>query len=43
MTYPVSFWAVFFFVVFVVLVLGLSFYFARKTKTASGYFYYSKS
>jgi len=38
MTYPVSFLAVFFFLVFVVLVLGLSFYFARRTKTASGYF-----
>ncbi len=38
MTYPVSYLAVMFFVVFVALVLGLSFYFARKTKTASGYF-----
>ncbi len=38
MTYPVSFLAVFFFTIFVILVLGLSFYFARKTKTASGYF-----
>lgn len=38
MTYPVSYLAVLFFVVIVALVLGLSFYFARKTKTASGYF-----
>jgi cation/acetate symporter len=38
MDYPVSYLAVLFFVVFVVLVLGISFYLARKTKTASGYF-----
>lgn len=38
MIYEVSFWAVFFFLLFVGLVLGLSFYFGSKTKTASSYF-----
>lgn len=38
MTYDVSFWAVFFFLLFVGIVLGLSFYFGAKTKTANSYF-----
>ncbi|MFN2396621.1 MAG: cation acetate symporter [Bacteroidales bacterium] len=38
MIYDVSTLAVIIFFTFVALVLGLSFYFARKTKTASGYF-----
>lgn len=38
MTYEVSYIALFFFVVFVGLVLGLSFYFARKTRSASSYY-----
>src|SRR3989339_962130 len=38
MIYEASTCAVVLFLVFVVLVLGLSFYFARKTKTSSGYF-----
>ncbi len=38
MIYDVSIWAIIIFVTFVVLVLGLSFYFARKTKTASSYY-----
>lgn len=38
MIYEVSIWAVAFFVIFVGLVLALSFYFGRKTKSASGYF-----
>ncbi len=38
MIYEVSNIAVILFILFVALVLGLSFYFARKTKSASGYF-----
>ncbi len=38
MIYEVSGWAIVIFVVFVGAVLGLSFYFARKTKSASGYY-----
>ena len=38
MIYDVSIIAVLFFVFFVALVLGLSFYFAKKTKSAKGYF-----
>ncbi|KAF0130328.1 MAG: cation/acetate symporter [Bacteroidetes bacterium] len=38
MIYDVSIWAIIIFVVFVGSVLGLSFYFARKTKSASGYY-----
>jgi cation/acetate symporter len=38
MIYEVSIWAVIFFVIFVGLVLALSFYFGSKTKSASGYF-----
>ncbi len=38
MIYDVSSLALIIFVVFVALVLLLSFYFAGKTKTASGYF-----
>src|SRR3989339_2281908 len=38
MIYEASTCAVVLFLVFVALVLGLSFYFARKTKSASGYF-----
>ncbi|OFY20159.1 MAG: cation acetate symporter [Bacteroidetes bacterium GWF2_33_38] len=38
MIYEASTFAVVLFLVFVALVLGLSFYFARKTKSASGYF-----
>jgi len=38
MIYDVSIWAIIIFVAFVALVLGLSFYFARKTKTASSYY-----
>src|SRR5687768_18461568 len=38
MIYSVSYIALFFFIVFVGLVLGLSFYFARKTKSASSYY-----
>jgi cation/acetate symporter len=38
MTYNVSAWAIIIFVVFVAIVLFLSFYFARKTKSASGYY-----
>ncbi|MBE0674106.1 MAG: cation acetate symporter [Bacteroidales bacterium] len=38
MTYDVSIWAIIIFITFVALVLGLSFYFARKTKSASGYY-----
>ena len=38
MIYEVSYIAIFFFVVFVGLVLGLSFYFARKTSSASSYY-----
>lgn len=38
MIYEVSYIAIFFFVVFVSLVLGLSFYFARKTSSASSYY-----
>ncbi|MFD2160835.1 cation acetate symporter [Paradesertivirga mongoliensis] len=38
MIYEVSYIAIFFFVIFVGLVLGLSFYFARKTSSASSYY-----
>jgi cation/acetate symporter len=38
MIYNVSPWAIVIFVSFVALVLGLSFYFARKTKSAAGYY-----
>ena len=38
MIYDVSPWAIIIFITFVALVLGLSFYFARKTKSASGYY-----
>lgn len=38
MIYEVSNWAIIIFVMFVTLVLGLSFYFARKTKSSSGYY-----
>ncbi len=38
MIYGISIFAIILFVVFVLFVLGLSFYFARKTKSASGYF-----
>ncbi|MEJ6982277.1 cation acetate symporter [Pedobacter sp. P351] len=38
MIYEVSYIAIFFFIIFVGLVLGLSFYFARKTSSASSYY-----
>jgi cation/acetate symporter len=38
MIYDISYTAIFFFIVFVSLVLGLSFYFARKTKSAASYY-----
>lgn len=38
MIYDVSYTAIIFFVIFVSLVLGLSFYFGRKTKSASSYY-----
>lgn len=38
MTYDVSIWAIVIFITFVAMVLALSFYFARKTKSASGYY-----
>ncbi|MCP5052684.1 MAG: cation acetate symporter [bacterium] len=38
MTYSVSFLAILLFVVFVLFVLGLSFYFGKRTKSAAGYF-----
>ncbi|MCK5742236.1 MAG: cation acetate symporter, partial [Chlorobi bacterium] len=38
MIYEASTFAVILFVVFVMFVLGLSFYFARKTKSAQSYF-----
>jgi len=38
MIYGISYTALFFFIVFVGLVLGLSFYFGRKTKSASSYY-----
>ncbi|WP_118194971.1 sodium/solute symporter [Albibacterium indicum] len=38
MIYDVSYTAIIFFVIFVGLVLGLSFYFGRKTKSASSYY-----
>jgi len=38
MIYDVSSTAIFIFIFFVLAVLGLSFYFARKTKSASGYY-----
>lgn len=38
MIYDVSIWAILIFISFVAIVLGLSFYFARKTKSASNYY-----
>ncbi len=38
MIYEASTFAIILFIVFVVIVLGLSFYFARKTKSANSYF-----
>lgn len=38
MIYNVSVWAIVIFITFVAAVLGLSFYFARRTKSASGYY-----
>jgi len=38
MIYGVSYFAIVLFTIFVLFVLGLSFYFARKTKTSSSYF-----
>jgi cation/acetate symporter len=38
MIYGISYTALFFFIVFVGLVLGLSFYYGRKTKSASSYY-----
>ena len=38
MIYEVSIMAIVFFMFFVAFVLGLSFYFARKTKSASNYY-----
>jgi len=38
MIYNVSIWAIVIFISFVAVVLGLSFYFARKTKSAAGYY-----
>ncbi len=38
MIYNVSIWVIIVFVVFVTIVIGLSFYFARKTKSAAGYY-----
>lgn len=38
MIYNVSIWAIIIFLTFVAAVLGLSFYFARKTKSAAGYY-----
>lgn len=38
MIYDVSMWAIVIFIVFVAAVLALSFYFARKTKSASDYY-----
>ncbi len=38
MIYDVSIWAILIFVTFVALVLGISFYLARKTRSASGYY-----
>ena len=38
MIYGVSYIAIAFFLLIVLLVLGLSFYFARKTKSASNYY-----
>lgn len=38
MIYNVSAWAIVIFLIFVALVLMLSFYFARKTKSAAGYY-----
>ena len=38
MIYGVSYLAIALFVVFVLIVLGLSFYFGSKTKSASSYF-----
>jgi len=38
MIYEISPWAIAIFITFVALVLGLSFFFARRTKSASGYY-----
>ena len=38
MIYSVSAWAIAIFLLFVAFVLFLSFYFARKTKSAAGYY-----
>ncbi len=38
MIYETSIWAILLFLAFVAIVLGLSFYFARKTKSSSDYF-----
>lgn len=38
MIYDVSIWGLIIFIVFVALVLGISFYFGRKTRSASGYY-----
>jgi len=38
MIYSVSPWAIILFVIFVLFVLGISFYFGNKTKSAAGYF-----
>lgn len=38
MIYTVSIWAIIIFLTFVAIVLGLSFYFAGKTKSAAGYY-----
>lgn len=38
MIYDVSIWAIIIFFLFVALVIGLSFYFGRKTKSASSYY-----
>ena len=38
MIYDVSIWAIIIFMIFVALVLGLSFYFGGKTKTAASYY-----
>jgi len=38
MIYTVSTWAIIIFLTFVAIVLGLSFYFAGKTKSAAGYY-----
>ncbi len=38
MTYDISIWAILIFIVFVAAVLGLSFYFGSKTKSAASYY-----